>query len=79
MVFVRAAAGTWVSSEATVRDFATVAAPVLLLVVVAIVVERALKPTPERAAPPAHLYGAVPGLVYLNAAVFIVMRAGVPV
>jgi uncharacterized membrane protein YjfL (UPF0719 family) len=79
LVFGRAAAGTWVSSAATVRDFGVLSAPVLLMVAGAVVVERLARPTPARPVPSLLLAGVVPALVYVDVAIFIVMRAGMPV
>jgi hypothetical protein len=40
MILGRAVAGDWVSAEATIRDFAAMAGPVLPLAAAAVVVER---------------------------------------
>jgi uncharacterized membrane protein YjfL (UPF0719 family) len=61
----RAAAGDWVSAEATLRDFAAVARPALLILVLAIVVERLTQPTVNRETPSVVWGGMVPALAYI--------------
>ena len=51
----------------------------LLMVVVAVVVERLARPTPARPVPSLLLAGVVPAFVYVDVAIFIVVRAGMPV
>ena len=79
LIFGRGAAGTWVSSADTVRDFALLSGPMFLILVAAVAVERIARPTPERPVPSLWLAGVVPALVYLDAAVLILVRAGMPV
>ena len=79
LVFGRGAAGTWVSSADTVRDFAVLSGPMFLILVAAIAVERVARPTPERPAPSLWVAGVLPALVYLHAAILLLLRAGTPV
>ena len=79
LVFGRGAAGTWVSSADTVRDFALLSGPMVLILVAALVIERIARPAPERPTPSLWLAGVVPALLYLNAAIVILVRAGMPV
>jgi hypothetical protein len=79
LVLGRAVAGDWVSAEATVRDFVMMAWPVIVLVVVAAIVERLSRPTPESPRPAVILYGVIPALVYIAGAAYQVMRLGSPV
>ena len=74
----RAVAGDWISAGATIRDFAATAWPVLVLVAVAALVERAARPTPERPAPGILTFGAIPALLYVLGAVRQVMALGIP-
>jgi tryptophan-rich sensory protein len=78
LVLGRAVAGDWVSVEATVRDFAAAAWPVVVLVIVAAVVERMLRPTPERPRPSALAYGLLPALLYMSGAAYYVTTLGLP-
>jgi hypothetical protein len=78
LILGRAAAGDWESAEATVRDFGIAAWPVVILMVAAVVVERAARPTAESPRRPLLVYGLVPALLYAGAAVYQVMRLGMP-
>jgi uncharacterized membrane protein YjfL (UPF0719 family) len=66
-----AVTGDWISAGATIADFGR-AWPVVPLVVVAIGVERAMRPRPDRPRAPLVAAGIVPALVYLAAAIFVV-------
>jgi hypothetical protein len=79
LIFGRGAAGDWVSAEATVRDFALAAWPVIVLVVVAATVERLARPTPESPRPALLPYGIFPALLYIAGAAYHVMHVGLPV
>ena len=79
VILGRGAAGDWVSAEATVRDFALTAWPVIVLVVIAVIVERLARPTPVSPRPALVPYGIFPALLYIAGAVYQVMRIGVPV
>ena len=79
MILGRGVAGDWVSTEATVRDFVAVAWPVLLLLTMAVVVERMGRPTKETPRPSVVPFGLVPAASYLLVAVYYVERLGIPV
>ena len=79
LILGRSVAGDWVSAEATVRDFALAAWPVVLLVVVAAIVERLARPTTASPRPALVPYGIFPALLYIGAAAYQVMRLGLPV
>ena len=78
IILGRAAAGDWVSTAKTVRDFALVAWPALLLLAGAALIERAARPTVKRPVAPALSHGVIPALVLILAAVLHVVRLGVP-
>ena len=75
-IFGRAVAGDWVSSTDTLRDFGSIAWVALLIVALAVLVERAARPTPERPTPSAFAFGFVPALLYVVAAVMQVVSLG---
>ena len=79
VILGRSVAGDWVSAEATVRDFAVVAWPVLVLVAVAAIVERVARPTVKTPRPPLVPYGLVPAALYVAAAIVQVQRLGIPI
>ena len=79
LILGRGVAGDWVSAEATVRDFVAAAWPVVVLVIVAAIVERVARPTPESPQSPVFAYGIAPALLYLGGAAYQVMRLGYPV
>ena len=76
VILGRSVAGDWISAEATVRDFAATAWPVIALVGVAAVIERVARPTPETPRPSLVAYGLVPAVLYVAGAVYQVMRLG---
>ncbi len=78
LILGRSVVGNWVSYEATVRDFIVYGSPVLLLLVLAIVVERFAKPTVERPAPPLALYGILPAVIYIGGALFYLLVGKFP-
>jgi hypothetical protein len=78
LIFGRAAAGDWVSADATVVDFLNVARAAVPLVVIASVVEWLSRPTPQRAGAPIATHGAVPAVLYVAASALYVMRLGLP-
>lgn len=65
LVLGRAVAGDWVSSEATVHDFAQTGWPVLVLFVIATALERIVQPGPRRPFPPPVHAGVFPAVAYL--------------
>jgi uncharacterized membrane protein YjfL (UPF0719 family) len=76
LILGRSVAGDWVTAEATVRDFVAAAWPVIVLVAVAVIVERAARPTRESPRPPLLIYGFIPALLYVGAAAYQLMRLG---
>lgn len=76
LILGRSVAGDWVSAEATVRDFAAAAWPVIVLVIAAAIVERVARPTPETPRPSLVAYGFMPSVFYVAGAVYQVMRLG---
>jgi len=72
----RSVAGDWVSAEATVRDFAAAAWPVIVLVIVAAIVERVARPSTGSPRPSLLAYGFIPAMLYVAGAVYQVMRLG---
>jgi hypothetical protein len=72
----RGVAGDWVSFSATVRDLAITAWPVVPLFAVAVAIELAARPTPMRPRPSATVFGVLPGIFYLAAAVLYVAFLG---
>ena len=79
VILGRSVAGDWVSAEATVRDFAMIAWPVVVLVAVAAIVERVARPTPETPRPSLVPYGVVPAVLYVTGAIYQVQRLGIPI
>ena len=73
----RAAAGDWTSAEQTLREF-TVAWPILPLLVVAIAIERQLRPSPRRPKGDILLHGSLVALFYIAFAVATVVGLGPP-
>ena len=78
LILGRAVAGDWVSAGATVRDFVLVGWPVLPLLGAAAVLERSLRPTPQRPALRATTHGALPALLFVAAAALYVLLLGAP-
>jgi hypothetical protein len=76
LILGRSVAGDWVSAEATVRDFAAAAWPVIVLVIAAAIVERVARPTPETPRPSLVAYGFIPSVFYVAGAMYQVMRLG---
>lgn len=76
LVLGRSVAGDWISADATVRDFATAAWPVIVLAIVAAVVERIARPTPTTPRPSLVSFGLVPALLYVGGALYQLQRLG---
>jgi hypothetical protein len=76
IVFGRAAAGDWVSAAATVVDFAVVGSPALVLLAIAVVIERATRPTAERPAGAVATHGVLPALLYVLLALSYLAQVG---
>jgi hypothetical protein len=73
-----AVAGDWVSAEATLRDFATNGWLVLVLLAIAVIVERVARPTPAHPVPSVFASGIVPALIFLAGSLVHVLRLGIP-
>ena len=69
LVLGRAAAGNWVSVDATFEDFRRLGWPAALLAVVAAIVHRAQKPSVNSPKPTIFWRGVVPAMVYVLLAV----------
>lgn len=78
VILGRGVAGDWISASVTLRDFAVVAWPVVVLFAVAVPLERAVRPTPERPTPSFTALGVLPGGLYLAAALAYVVGLGIP-
>ena len=78
LILGRSVVGNWVSYEATWVEFLTYGWPALLLLILAIVVERFARPTVERPAPPPVLYGILPSVIYIGCAVFYLLVGKFP-
>jgi uncharacterized membrane protein YjfL (UPF0719 family) len=76
LVLGRSVAGDWVSGPATLHDFVVHAWPVLGLFGLAIVIERALRPSQNHPIRSVAMVGLVPALLYLAAALGYVVRLG---
>lgn len=74
----RAVAGDWVSAGETLRDFAESAWPVLVLLALAVLVERVARPTHARPVPAVFAHGLLPALIFLAGAGVHVLRLGIP-
>jgi uncharacterized membrane protein YjfL (UPF0719 family) len=72
LIFGRAAAGNWVSAAATVRDFVAVGWPGILIALPAAMLDRMFAPAPTRPRPGRIIYGIIPALTYVFAAVVYV-------
>ena len=68
LVLGRGVAGTWISFGTTVTDFVRVGWPAIILLAVAVVVERLARPTRDRPIVPVIRCGALPAMGYLIAA-----------
>jgi uncharacterized membrane protein YjfL (UPF0719 family) len=73
MILGRAVAGDWISVEATVRDFAFTAWPALVLLGLAVWLERRLRPSREQPFAPAAS-GLPPAAVYVGLALLWLVR-----
>jgi uncharacterized membrane protein YjfL (UPF0719 family) len=73
LILGRAVAGDWLSTEATLRDFLQTAWPVLPLLIVAIVLERVLRPNRENPVRASLTAGLIPAALYVAAAAYYVL------
>ncbi len=64
----RGVAGNWISVDATVADFARFLPAVVFLLLIAVLVERAARPTPERPQAPVAVFGVGVAMVYMAVA-----------
>jgi len=78
LVLGRAVAGTWESLPATLRDFVVLGWPVVILVLIASVVERALRPAGEREPASLLIGGVAPAVLYLGLAATWTAATGWP-
>jgi hypothetical protein len=76
LILGRAVAGNWVSLNATVIDFGSLAWPVLLIWLAAAFLERTFRPTRESPLPSPVTHGLAPLGAYVALAVFFVAQAG---
>ena len=78
LILGRAVAGDWVSTSATVADFARVATPALGLLLIAIPLERLARCTPQHPVRPVVTWGFGPALLYVALAAAYVAVIGIP-
>jgi uncharacterized membrane protein YjfL (UPF0719 family) len=76
LILGRAVAGDWESATATVSDFGAAGWPALVLFLLAVYVERHLRPTAERPNLPLVTHGWLPAAAYLGLAAAAVARQG---
>lgn len=76
VILGRAVAGDWASAEQTVIDFGTVAWPVLLLWLAAVLLERTFRPSRETPLPSPLTNGLAPLCAYVALAFFFLAQAG---
>ncbi|MBX3086706.1 MAG: hypothetical protein KF716_34050 [Anaerolineae bacterium] len=72
IILGRSVAGDWVSMEATTQEFFVLAVPALILLVIAVIIEIAARPTVERPVPPPLLYGWLPSAAYVIVAAVLI-------
>lgn len=76
LILGRAVAGDWVSIIATVNDVLVVGSPTLVLLGLAALVERSSRPTLSRPQPGIAMFGMLPAVAYVVAAVAYVLALG---
>jgi uncharacterized membrane protein YjfL (UPF0719 family) len=76
LILGRAVAGDWTSVWATLFDFGRIGWPVILLLAVAVLIERKLRPSPESLDRPVLISGVLPFLVYTGIGVAALEQAG---
>lgn len=74
LVFGASVAGDWISAQMTVADFVMRAWPALLVLAIALGVERAVRPRPEQPRGPLMASGILPAIVYLAVAAALSYR-----
>jgi hypothetical protein len=78
VIFGRAMAGDFTSWSQTFADFLMFSWPALVLLIVATVTQRFLRPTPQNPRPQWMLAGAIPGMFFLVTAIVYLIVMGVP-
>jgi len=76
LILGRAIAGDWRSASATITDFAHDGWPAVILGLIAIVLERVLRPTSRNPRPIWTTHGLVPALAYLLVGLMWIARLG---
>jgi len=76
LILGNAVAGDWHSAQQTMTDFAAKGFPVLILWAIAICLDLIGRPTPERPRPNSFLFGILPGLLFIAAAISVVVLQG---
>ncbi len=76
LVLGRAAAGNWVSAQATLNDFVQRGWPALAIAVCAMLLERGLRPTPQNPRRSVLTAGVLPGTALLVSAILWVVSLG---
>lgn len=78
LVLGRAVAGDWNSAGATITDVVDVMPAVLAILIVAFIVERQARPTPQRPRSPLVAYGLLPATLYVGIAIATLSWLGWP-
>jgi hypothetical protein len=78
LILGRGVAGDWESAGATVADLLPSLPAALLVLILAVVVERVARPTPQRPQAPLVTLGVLPAAAYLSIAIADVARKGWP-
>ncbi|MBL8130237.1 MAG: hypothetical protein JNL42_00140 [Anaerolineae bacterium] len=78
LILGRAAAGNWVSYAATFVDLIRYGAPVLLLLLAAVVLEPRLRPTADAPARSVLAYGVLPAMVFVTGAIIYLVEGTFP-
>jgi len=78
IIMGRAVAGDWISAGDTIADFFAVAWPVVVLLLVAIAIDRSARATPERPEPAVTAFGVMPALIFPLLAFGYVSWLGLP-
>ncbi len=76
LILGRSVAGDWEGAGPTLQDFAAQGWPVAFLLVLAVVLERLLRPSAEAPVRPVLTHGVVPALLYLGLGAVAVQAAG---
>ena len=78
LILGRGVAGDWESAQATVADFTAALPAAAAILILAIVVERIARPTPERPRAAVVTFGLLPAALYLAIAMAAVSMIGWP-